>query len=494
MTIKKLTFEDYFAENPDAAILLTDSYKFGHWAMYREGTQNISSYFESRNGAKYSSTVFFGLQYILKKHLVGAVITQEMVDAAEEFTNSHFMGNTKFNRAMWQRIVDVHGGKLPIRIKAVPEGSRIPVSNILMDVEVTDEELGEDGKSTLMAALTNYFEGLLTHVWATCNVATISRHLRDVFEDAFELSVEKENHWMIDYMLHDFGFRGVTGVDQAGRLGSAHLVSFKGTDTPVAITYPMKYYNTREMLGYSVNATEHSIMCQLGAENDIKILKEMLPKYPNGVFSCVGDSKSIVEFVEAMGTDPELRELILNRNGKFVVRPDSPRFEGDNPEDQIMWIINKLSEYFGHTENSLGFKEHNPKVGLIYGDGLSADQINNSVKAILEGFWAASTCIFGMGGGLLQKHNRDTQRFAFKCSSRKQDNEWNDVYKKPLDASKASKAGRLKLIKKDGQYMTVREEEYAKYPNELVTVFENGELVYDQDFQTIRETALNSRN
>lgn len=477
---------NFLINNPYSLIALTDSYKFGHWAMYLDGTQNIYSYFENRVGSLYDETVFYGLQMILKKHLAGIVITQEMIEAAEEFTHLHFLGNTQFNRQLWERVVNVHGGKLPVRIKAVPEGSRIPISNILMSVEITDEELTKMGEA-LLAPLTNHLEGILTHVWAPSNVATISRNIRDTIEKYFKLSVPEENHWLIDYTLHDFGFRGVTCAEGAGMLGSGLLTSFKGTDTPIAVLYGMKYYNTTEMLGHSVNASEHSVMCQKGAEFDIDVLKAFIRKFPDGILSIVGDSKSIETFVDAICDDVELIDIISNRNGKFVVRPDSPRFEGDTAHDQVLWILERLEKGYGSTINNKGYKELNPKVGVIYGDGLSAPEIQYCIEFLVENEWAASSCVYGMGGGLLQKHNRDTQRSAFKCSARKENGVWYDVSKQPKDASKASKAGRLKLIIIDGEYKTVREDEYPEYEDILVTVFENGELVNELNFNQVIE-------
>lgn len=180
-------------------ILLTDSYKVSPFRMYPENTTNIYSYFESRNGAEYENTSFFGLQIYLQKYLAGSVITQEHIDEAELFFNEHFMGNGYFNRPMWQHILDVHKGKLPLRIKAVPEGMSIPISNVLMTVEVTDP---------MCFPLTNAFETILTHVWYGSNVATIGADLKAKIKEEFDISVDDSEHWFIDYMLHDFGFRG----------------------------------------------------------------------------------------------------------------------------------------------------------------------------------------------------------------------------------------------------------------------------------------------
>ena len=476
----------YFQENPEALLVLSDSYKFGHHTMYLDGTQNIYSYFESRNGAKFDETVFVGLQIYLKKYLAGVVVTTEMIDAAEKFSNEHFLGAGTFNRKMWEYIVEKHDGKLPLRIKAVPEGTPVPINNVLMTVEVTDTTLGDNGE-TLLAPLTNFLETILTHVWASSNVATMSRDIRKHFVEAFNTSVEDDMHWLIDYMLHDFGFRGVSSVQSAGMSGLGHLVNFKGTDTVVAITYGQKYYNTTDMLGYSVNATEHSVMTQLGPEGEMVIVNSLLDKFPTGILSCVADSYDIEKFVKTIGQG-DLKKKILARDGKFVVRPDSPRFDGDTPFNQILWIVEQLALDFGYTTNSKGYMELNPKVGVIYGDGLSAEEIHTAITGLLQSGWAASTCVFGQGGGLLQKHNRDTQRNAFKCSARLHNDEWQDVFKMPKDISKASKAGRLRLVKTDDGYTTVREDSNI-LGDELVTVFENGVVVKEYTFEEVRENA-----
>lgn len=481
---------EYFQENPEALLVLTDSYKVGHHFMYMNGTQNIVSYFEARNGAKFDETVFFGLQFYLKKFLAGVVVTTEMIDAAEQFNEDHFLGHGKFNRTMWEHVVEFHGGKLPIRIKAIPEGTPVPVNNVMMTVEVTDHLLQENADA-LMAPLTNFLETILTHVWASSNVATMSRDIKKKFVAAFFGTVEEKDYWMLDYMLHDFGFRGVSSVESAGMSGAGHLVNFKGTDTLVAITYGQRYYNTQEMLAHSVNATEHSVMTQLGPDGEMIIVNHLLDKFPTGILSVVADSYDVVNFVKTIG-DGFLKDKILARDGKFVVRPDSPRFEGDTPVDQILWIVGQLAEDFGYSTNEKGYKELNPKVGVIYGDGLSAEEIHTAIDGIVDAGWAASTCVFGQGGGLLQKHNRDTQRYAFKACARLHEGEWHDVFKLPKDVTKASKKGRLKLIiNDDKKYQTVRvdDQRYMGFPDEMVVVFENGEVYNELTFQEVRDNA-----
>lgn len=480
----------------DNLLLLTDSYKLGHHKMYPEGTKNIYSYFESRNGAKFDETVFFGLQAYLKKYFEGVVVTSEKIAEAERFNDEHFMGAGEFNKDMWEYIRTMHNGMLPIKIKAVPEGTPVTVSNVMMTVEVTDEFL-PGGSEVLLAPLTNALETILTHVWYPSTVASMGRHIKKKFISAFKKSVDPEDYWMVDFMLHDFGFRGVSSVESAMIGGMAHLVNFKGTDTVPAINYARVYYNSDEMLGYSVNATEHSVMTSKGVLGEFDVVRELIKNFPTGILSVVSDSYDIVKAVEMYGT--ELKDNILNRDGKFVVRPDSPRFEGDTPRDQIVWIAKQLDKYFGSTINSKGYKVLNPKVGIIYGDGLSMEEIFEAVDGLLDAGFSASSCLYGMGGGLLQKVNRDTQRFAFKCSARNvKDVGWVDVFKKPKDESKSSKAGRLKLITTSLESMsgkvefkTVREDDvtWEEYPDMMDIVFYNGVMINTYNFDDIRKNS-----
>jgi nicotinamide phosphoribosyltransferase len=471
-------------------ILLSDSYKVGHHAMYPEGTQNIYSYFESRIGAKFPETVFFGLQMYLKKYFVGQVVTQADIDEAKEFCKAHFAGMEFFNLDMWQYIVDFHDGKLPLRITAVREGTPVPVSNVLMAVEITDETINPRTKKAYCAPLTNFFETILTHVWHPSNVATISRDIKKHLKNAFDKTVPDELGWLVDYMLHDFGFRGVSSIESAGMGGAGHLVNFKGTDTLIAIKYAQRYYNTTEMVGHSVAASEHNIMTAEGKDGEFKVVERLINEYQNGILSVVSDSYDIENALKEYGTT--FREAILNRGegAKFVVRPDSPRFEGDTPADQILWIVKQLEKDFGATVNVKGYKMLHPKVGVIYGDGLSRDEIIEAIDTLVANGYAASNCVFGMGGGLLQKHNRDTQRNAFKSSAQKRDGVWHKIFKNPKDTTKASKRGRLALVKADAGLTTVQENEADLFGGNLLElVFENGKLIRDMNWNEVREAA-----
>lgn len=462
-------------------LLLTDSYKQTHHLMYREGLENISSYFESRKGARWPVTMAAGLQGLLKNWVTGVFFTPDDIKEADQICLDHFMGVDAFNRKMWEHIWKEHKGKLPVRIRAVPEGSVVPVGNMLMDIQVTDEGI--------CAPLTNWLETILMHVWFPSNVATLGFDARQYFQKAFNQSVDPENHWKIDYLMHDFGFRGTECIESSWIGGGAHLINFKGTDTMPAIPWVRWAYNTTAMPAHSVLASEHSIKTSAGEEGEIDLVRTILRNHPNGILSDVQDSFNIQRMVEAICTYPDIRELILARNGKYVLRPDSPRWEGDIPAEQIHWIVDRLGAAYGTSTNHKGFRELNPKVGCIYGDGLSLDEIKESVDKLIDEKWAASECVYGMGGGLLQKHDRDTQRSAIKCSAQKIQGEWIDIYKKPTDITKMSKKGLMKLVMSpEGRYETVG----INSPGDdlLRDVFVNGDMVNEM---THEEVVANAR-
>ena len=450
--------------------LLTDSYKEGHWKMLPKGTQSVYSYFESRNGAKYPFTTFFGLQMILMKYFVGVVVTQKDIDEAELFCNNHF-GIPLFNRPMWEKIVNVYGGKLPLCIKAVPEGVSVPINNVMVTIENTDDDC---------APLTNAIETILTHLWHPSNVATISKDLKDFMKKAFEQSADTNS--LLPFMLHDFGFRGVSSVESAGLGGAGHLVNFMGTDTIIAITYTQRYYGAG-MTGFSVPASEHSVMTALGEKGELEMFRNLIEEFPNGILSIVSDSYNIERVIKEYL--PLLKKNIVARNGKVVIRPDSPRWKGDTAAAQVVWIARELENIFGCSINTKGYKILNPKIGIIYGDGLKPNEIKETIEALLNSGYSAETCVYGMGGGLLQAHTRDLQRSAFKCSAQKRDGKWYDVCKTPLDTTKISKKGRLKLVRQNNTLITVNESD----PREdvLQVVFENGEMVKTWNWDEVRK-------
>ena len=455
-------------------ILNTDSYKQTHHLMEVPGTETVYSYFESRNGAKYNKTVFFGLQYLIREYLAGNVVTTGMIEEADRMCRGHF-GMELFNRKMWEHIVDVHNGKLPLRIRAVKEGSCVDVSNVLLTVENTDP---------LCAPLTNHCETLLSNLWGPCTTASLSREVKILC--AHYLNETGGSSGAVSFMLHDFGQRGVAAPEVAALNGAGHLINFMGTDTMLAMQLVDQYYNATMPVAYSVPASEHSIMTALGPEGEFKVFERLLDTYPKGILSLVIDSYDYRRFVSEYAL--KLKDKILARDGKVVFRPDS----GD-PDAVTLDVLQGLKTVFGATKNAKGYWSLNPKVGALWGDGIDYDGIRGILFTMRNTGWAADNIVFGMGGGLLQKQNRDTQRFAFKSSAQQRDGVWYDVFKKPIDSSKASKRGRLKLIKSPTGYCTVGENDYPELTDCLETVFENGIMKRTQTFDEIRANCASEK-
>jgi nicotinamide phosphoribosyltransferase len=323
-------------------IMLTDSYKISHWKQYPPGTEIVYSYFESRGG-KFPEVAFFGLQYFLKRYLEGVTVTRAKIDQAEEYCDAH-LGPGIFNREGWEYILKVHGGVLPISIKAVPEGTVVPVKNAMMTVENTDPKC---------YWLVNYMETLLVQVWYPMTVCTQSRAQKEMIYK-YLLKTGAEDPSCVNLMLHDFGFRGVSSVESAATGGAAHLVNFMGTDTMAGYVCARMYYN-EPMAGISVPAAEHSTITSWGRENESDAFKNMLTSFPAGLVSVVSDSYDIYNACSNIW-GKELKELIENRPpitddkgnvivpGRLIVRPDS-----GEPKVIVVECLEKLGEAFGTT-------------------------------------------------------------------------------------------------------------------------------------------------
>lgn len=450
-------------------ILMTDSYKASHYLQYPPKSQSVYSYFESRGG-RFHDVVFFGLQILLKKYLEGVVVTEEKIEEAEDIWAAHFGNAELFNRKGWEYILKEHGGKLPISIKAPLEGTIVPQHNVIMTVCNTDED-------SLSPAywLPNYLETLLVQTWYPCTVATQSREMKHLLLKYLHQTGDPN---AVDFKLHDFGFRGVSSVETAGIGGAAHLVNFQGTDTIEGVMYARRYYGC-PMAGFSIPAAEHSTITSWGREHELEACANMLRQYPTGLVAVVSDSFNIFEACSDIWGS-KLREEVLARDGTLVIRPDS----GDPPR-VICEILPILEERFGSRVNEKGYRVLNDKVRLIQGDGINFEMLDQILYAMKRNGWSADNIAFGSGGGLLQKLNRDTLKFAFKCSAIKVNGEWKDVYKSPItDRGKKSKQGKMKLVKNGDVYSTAPLTD--ERPDELIEVFRNGKITYNNYFDDIR--------
>lgn len=449
-------------------ILNTDSYKYSHAPQYPKGTQYVHSYVESRGG-DYDKSLFFGLQAFVKKYLL-TPITQRDIDEAEALITAH---GEPFNRAGWDRILKVHKGFIPVKIRSVAEGVLVPVKNVLLTVENTDPEL---------PWTTSFIEtALLRAVWYPTTVATVSYRIKQIIKQYLE---ETGDPTLLPFKLHDFGARGVSSEESASLGGMGHLVNFMGTDTVSALVAARRYYKA-DVAGFSIPAAEHSTMTSWGQENEAKAYENMIDTYagPGKLYAVVSDSYDIINAVRNIW-GKQLKDKVINSGGTLVVRPDS----GD-PVRVVHEVIEALADAFGYTVNDKGFKVLHPSVRVIQGDGINESMINAILMSLKYHRWSADNVAFGMGGALLQHMNRDTMKWAMKCSAIFVDGAWRDVFKNPVsDTSKASKRGRNELYK-NGGFVTlpINTGWQDKLVNVMRTVYEDGKLLIDESLDTIRE-------
>jgi nicotinamide phosphoribosyltransferase len=454
-------------------LLNTDSYKASHWLQYPPGTDATYFYVESRGGL-YDRTLFYGLQAILKEYL-SRPISHADVDEARDVFAAH---GEPFNEAGWRDVIERHGGLMPIRIRAVPEGTVVPTHHALVTIESTD---------TRAYWVPSYLETLLLRLWYPVTVATISWHIKQTILHFLERTSD-DPAGQLAFKLHDFGARGVSSAESAALGGSAHLVNFLGTDNVLGLRAVREYYH-EPMAGFSIPAAEHSTITSWGRENEVEAYRNMLRQFakPGSIVAVVSDSYDIFHAIrEHWGKT--LKDEVINSGATLVVRPDS----GD-PVQVVHQSLVLLDEAFGHTMNCKGYKVLN-HVRVIQGDGVNPDSIRAILERATGAGYAADNLTFGMGGALLQQLNRDTQKFALKCSAARIDGRWIDVYKDPVtDKGKLSKRGRLTLLqhRELGTFQTVPVpyEAAPGYEDAMTTVWENGKLVRDWNFAEIRSRA-----
>lgn len=461
-------------------LLNTDSYKASHWVQYPPNTRKIVSYIESRGGT-YDRTVFFGLQIFIKTYLESP-ITKEMIDEAEMFWAAH---GEPFNRAGWEHILNVHNGYLPLKINAVPEGTVVPTRNVLVTIENTDEEC---------FWLPSHIEtSILRAVWYPTTVATISWSIKQVIRKALEETADVEALGGLPFKLHDFGARGVSSFESAGLGGAAHLVNFMGTDNVTGALFAKRYYyNAEGMPGFSIPAAEHSSITSWGRDGEVDAYRNMIKqfggKYP--LFAVVSDSYNIFKAVEEMWGG-ELKDEVLNCGSLLVVRPDS-----GVPAEIVLKVAQLLDKTFGSTTNSKGFKVLNG-VRIIQGDGINEESIKDILANLIGAGFSSDNLAFGMGGALLQHCDRDTQKFAMKASAALIGDQWVDVVKDPItDQGKRSKKGQLMLYRDltTGEVFTDLVGVASTNTEEMLqTVYLNGKLVKEFNFEEIRATANSYR-
>ena len=475
----------------------SDSYKGTMKNQYPKGTEIVRSYIEARGGI-YAAVEFLGIQAVTQE--LAIPITQAQIDFAEKVWAGNGLGD-HFNREGWEYILKEHGGKLPVIIKAVPEGTVIPTKNVLCTIENTDPQCWW---------LTTWIETILLRaIWYPTTVGTKSYHIKKIIKQYLEKSGDVSG---LPFKLHDFGARGVSSAQSAEIGGAAHLVNFMGTDTIEALPYINEVYgDPLDSIGYSIVAAEHSTITSWGREHELDAYENMLDQFARkgSIVAVVSDSYDIYNACKMWGTSP-LKEKIIASEATLVIRPDS----GD-PLEVIPRMLAILAEKFGVTVNAKGYKVLN-YVRIIWGDGINAQSLESILRTMvdLHGF-SADNFAFGMGGGLLQQLDRDTHKFAMKCSAvavreftpttRQLDGYyehesklvWRDVFKDPItDSGKTSKKGRVTLWKSGGEYVSSvikptgwADKAVGEWTEALVVYYENGELPFSQTFVQVRANA-----
>jgi len=455
-------------------ILSTDSYKQSHFKQYPPEARFISAYVEARNNPFTDKSIFFGLQAFLREYLTTPV-NDANVDEAQAVCAAH---GVPLNREGWDAIVSDHKGFLPIEISALEEGRAVPNSVPMVQVVNTDPR---------MPWLATFLEtALLRGIWYPTTVATLSFKAKRKIYTALQQTSEDPDG-QIGLKLHDFGARGVSSGESAMLGGMAHLVNFIGTDTMESLLAAKRYYDAEDMPGISIPAAEHSTMTSWGRAREREAYENMVDQFGGAgkVVAVVSDSYDLDKAVEQIWGDA-LRSKVLENGGTLVVRPDS----GDPVETPIRTLA-KLYDLFGGTVNAKGFKVLNPAVRIIQGDGMNIDSIGVLMGRLIEDGWSIDNVACGMGGGLLQKVDRDTLRFAMKANAMRDENDnWHDVFKKPItDPGKGSKAGRQAVIAEDGTYKAVRFDELDGRESLLKPVFRDGKILSSVTLDAVRERA-----
>lgn len=491
-------------QNPLYAI---DFYKVDHRRQYPEGTSEIYSNFTPRYVKECHSllsdfdnqVVVYGIQAFIKKHLMiewgNLFFSRTKSFAIKQYKAliEQSLGIENFDCSHLEALHDL--GYLPIRIKAIEEGFRVPIGVPILTIVNTHPDF---------FWLTNYLETIISaSLWKAMTSATIAFEMKRMLNNYAKKTTANSD--FILYQAHDFSFRGMSGWEDASLSGSAHLTSFLGTDCVSSIDFLGDYYdayNCVECIGSSVPATEHSVMCCDGSEGEFDTIKRLITEiHPNGIVSIVSDSYDLWRTLNVYL--PSLYQEITNREGKVVIRPDSGDpvniicgdllAPSDSPAHK--GALQCLWETFGGTINSKGYKELHPKVGLIYGDAITVKKADLILRLMEEANFASSNIVFGLGSYTYQYITRDTFGFAMKATSAVVNGERRSIFKNPVtsNGTKKSAKGLLK-VEADTEtarfYLLDEQSEHEEKEGCLETVFLDGKLIKETNLAQIRSNLL----
>jgi len=487
-----------------------DFYKTDHRRQYPAGTNMVYSNLTARSARLFKGSslwdnkiVWFGLQRFIKEFLI-----KEFQDNFFDVPKGLAVGRYKrrLDTALGHGAVPVDHiealhdlGYLPIQIYSLPEGRRVNIKVPVLTIHNTDPRF---------FWLTNDLETVLsTELWKPTTVATIAYEYSRLLKHYAEKTGSPME--FVQFQGHDFSMRGMSNRQDAANCGMGHLLSFTGTDTIPAIDAAEAYYNAMaefELIGTSVPATEHSVMCMGGKGTEIETFRRLVSEvYPTGIVSIVSDTWDFWQVL----TDylPQLKETILNRPvnatglSKVVIRPDSgdpekiicgdPAADVDSPAGrgalQCLWDV------FGGTETSTGHKLLDSHIGLIYGDSITIERAESILKRMDEMGFASANIVFGIGSFTYQYLTRDTFGFAIKATYGQINGEGVELEKDPVtdNGTKKSAKGLLRVDQVGTEFVLTDQVPLDSWEANLGAmnmVYSNGLLLEDYTFQEIRET------
>ncbi|MBD5381985.1 nicotinate phosphoribosyltransferase [Clavibacter sp.] len=491
------------------AILLTDGYKLDHRRQYPKGTEYVYSNWTPRSNAYFpeakDGAVVFGVQYFIKKYLIEK-FNKDFFDLPEDVAVESFKRRIDTflgeNQVGTEHVRALHKlGYLPIRIKSLPEGSICPIRVPMITVINTLPEF---------FWLTNFLETIMScELWLPMTSATTAR----VYRKELERHAEKTGFSpdvMLGFLCHDFSMRGMAGLEASITSGMGHLTSFVGSETLPAIDAIEDYYNAdaeKELIAMTVPASEHSVMCAGGKDDEFETFKRFITEiYPKGFVSIVSDTWDLWQVI----TDfiPRLKEEILARDGRLVIRPDSGDpihiICGYTPDDfecfseqsmidkvEYKGVYELLWDIFGGTINEKGYKVLDPHIGVIYGDSITLERQKEIYRRLEEKGFAATNLVLGIGSYTYQYRTRDSLGFAMKATWCQVNGESREIFKSPKTDSgmKKSLKGLIRVDKDENgiYYATDCVSKEKEQGGCLETVFEDGKLIKETSFKEIRE-------
>lgn len=471
------------------ATLMCDFYKISHRAQYPEKTEYVYSTWTPRSNKHYpnvDAVIAFGFQGFISEFLIEYFdehfFNRPVSEVIDEYTR--YCKHCLFvDNPYYQHIEELHNlSYIPLEIKAVPEGTRVPFRVPMMTIINTDPRF---------FWFTNYIETLAsTELWGPATTATIADRYKQILIKYAGITGNENANKFVQFQGHDFSMRGMSGLYAGMKTGAGHLLSFVGTDSISSIAYLEKYYNANietELVGCSVPATEHSVQCAGGKDNEFKTYKRLITEvHPTGIISIVSDTWDLWKCLEEIILP--LRDIILDRDGQVVIRPDS----GD-PADILCGTVAKLSngspsekgvveilfDIFGGTTNHNGFIELDPHIGAIYGDSITPEICEDICKRLMIKGFASTNVVFGIGSYTYQYNTRDTFGFAMKSTMVTIDKKEQMIFKDPAtdDGTKKSNTGAVVVLKNKDDELECIDQLSLTYRNDndlLHTIFYNG--------------------